>query len=109
MKALSSPAAATRGRVPELDGVRGLAILLVVVWHYVGFPLQAESGFLATVGARALRLTGSGVDLFFVLSGFLIGGILFDQRESPGYFKAFSSGASAASSPSTSPGWGSFT
>lgn len=89
MKALSSPAAATRGRVPELDGVRGLAILLVVVWHYVGFPLQAESGFLATVGARALRLTGSGVDLFFVLSGFLIGGILFDQRESPGYFKAF--------------------
>lgn len=69
--------------------MRGLAILLVLVWHYVGFPLQAESGQLAVLGARTLRLAWSGVDLFFVLSGFLIGGILLDHRESPGYFKAF--------------------
>jgi peptidoglycan/LPS O-acetylase OafA/YrhL len=79
----------TRGRIPELDGVRGLAILLVLVWHFVGSPLQNEDGTLAVPAARVLRLAWSGVDLFFVLSGFLIGGILLDHRESPGYFKAF--------------------
>lgn len=69
--------------------MRGLAILLVLVWHYVGSPLQGEAGTLAVLAARVLRLAWSGVDLFFVLSGFLIGGILLDHRESPGYFKAF--------------------
>ena len=69
--------------------MRGLAILLVLVWHFAGAPLQGEAGTLAVLGARVLRLAWSGVDLFFVLSGFLIGGILLDHRESPGYFKAF--------------------
>jgi peptidoglycan/LPS O-acetylase OafA/YrhL len=76
-------------RVPELDGVRGLAILLVIVWHYVAAPLQSEPGAVAETLARGLRLTWSGVNLFFVLSGFLIGGILLDRRESPRYFQAF--------------------
>lgn len=76
-------------RVPELDGLRGLAILLVLIWHYdlawLNFPLGPLAGPLGLI----LGLTWSGVDLFFVLSGFLIGGILLDNRDAPHYFKAF--------------------
>jgi peptidoglycan/LPS O-acetylase OafA/YrhL len=77
-------------RVPELDGIRGLAILLVIFWHYVSapgalMPNDTLGGILFRVGA----LTWSGVDLFFVLSGFLIGGILIDAKASPSYFKTF--------------------
>lgn len=76
-------------RIPELDGLRGLAIGLVLIWHYFGFPLDPEIGAAAPVLRQALSLAWSGVDLFFVLSGFLIGGILLDNREAPRYFQAF--------------------
>jgi peptidoglycan/LPS O-acetylase OafA/YrhL len=76
-------------RVPELDGIRGLAILLVVVCHYVQNPLLAVSGWWPKYIAKSLSLTWSGVDLFFVLSGFLICGILVDNRDSPTYFRTF--------------------
>lgn len=78
------------GRIPGLDGVRGLAILLVVLWHYVsehkthyGFHGQ-QSDFLVP-----LNLAWSGVDLFFVLSGFLIGGILYEAKGSNSYYRTF--------------------
>lgn len=76
-------------RVPELDGIRAVAILLVIVWHYIHLKTTAEPG---TAWARInilFRLSWSGVDLFFVLSGLLIGGILLSQRESPNYYSAF--------------------
>jgi peptidoglycan/LPS O-acetylase OafA/YrhL len=79
----------TSGRIPELDGIRGLAILLVVAWHYAGVPLLSLPNPLAQLAGRSLRLMWSGVDLFFVLSGFLIGGILLDRRMAPRYFQAF--------------------
>lgn len=80
-------------RIPELDGLRGIAILLVLIWHFFVTPSLAAGGpassgvtsFLLAMG----RLTWSGVDLFFVLSGFLIGGILLDARDSSNYFKVF--------------------
>jgi peptidoglycan/LPS O-acetylase OafA/YrhL len=77
-------------RIPELDGLRGCAILLVLLYHYIfgGFALDDKS-FLATSVHFIFSLGWSGVDLFFVLSGFLIGGILIDQRISENYFKTF--------------------
>jgi len=77
------------GRVPELDGIRGIAIGMVVLYHYFFLTLVRTPGstwsYILSVG----RLSWTGVDLFFVLSGFLIGGILIDARESSNYFKVF--------------------
>jgi peptidoglycan/LPS O-acetylase OafA/YrhL len=76
------------GRIPALDGLRGLAILLVLLWHSVfNFHFQHHP-----ILQRVLSLGSigwSGVDLFFVLSGFLIGGILLDAQESPRYYRTF--------------------
>lgn len=77
------------GRIPELDGLRGLAILLVVLWHYAAVPVATTTASPGIYVARLLRLSWSGVDLFFVLSGFLIGGILLDHRNAPRYFRVF--------------------
>jgi peptidoglycan/LPS O-acetylase OafA/YrhL len=77
-----------QSRVPELDGLRGIAILSVVCIHYIVVAPGARAP-IATVLQRSVALGWSGVDLFFVLSGFLIGGILLDARGSPNYFKVF--------------------
>src|ERR1700680_2156545 len=76
------------GRKPELDGVRGLAILLVMLSHFCVY-LPLVPGTLSSYFIRLNILSWSGVDLFFVLSGFLIGGILIDNRDSPRYFSTF--------------------
>lgn len=68
--------------IPELQGLRGIAVLAVVFYHshprLVGTPFYAAS------------LWGwAGVNLFFVLSGFLITSILLETREKPHYFRNF--------------------
>ena len=75
------------GQIPALDGLRGIAILLVLLWHGV-FSLPTNSRLLSNLFAVG-SLSWSGVDLFFVLSGFLIGGILLDAKQSTRYFKTF--------------------
>ena len=77
-------------RDPRLDGVRGIAILLVLVCHLTQYGGIGPNGPWADRTWKALTLPmGFGVDLFFVLSGFLITGILLDTRDGPGYFKTF--------------------
>lgn len=63
----------TQKHIPELDGLRGVAILLVLVGHATSYHLLAVSG----------------VSLFFVLSGFLITRILVDSASKPHYFRNF--------------------
>jgi peptidoglycan/LPS O-acetylase OafA/YrhL len=86
--ASEKPGAVSR-RIPELDGIRGLAILSVLIWHYFVVTANPAPGSFASYAKSILSLSWSGVDLFFVLSGFLIGGILLEQREAANYFKVF--------------------
>ena len=76
-------------RLPELDGLRGLAIFFVLVFHYISQEGDLPAGTIGSFLQRFVILGWTGVDLFFVLSGFLIGGILMDVRSSPSYFKTF--------------------
>jgi peptidoglycan/LPS O-acetylase OafA/YrhL len=62
--------------IPALDGLRGLAILMVICWHY--FPTL-----------RIFSIGYTGVDLFFVLSGYLITGRLLATQNEPHYFRKF--------------------
>lgn len=71
---------ADAGRDPVLDGLRGIAILLVLAFHFLRFDAQAVWSAWADA---ALRSGWIGVDLFFVLSGFLITGILIRSRAAP--------------------------
>ena len=72
----------------ELDGVRGIAIVAVTLYRFIneldpaGSPLLAFARAFLSVGER-------GVDLFFVLSGFLITGILLQTKSKSGYFRNF--------------------
>jgi peptidoglycan/LPS O-acetylase OafA/YrhL len=75
--------AAPLEHVPELDGVRGLAFLLVFCAHL--WPGSPGHPWLN----HAVRYGWIGVDLFFVLSGFLITSILWHDRRAPHYYQNF--------------------
>ena len=78
-----------RAYMPELDSARGIAILAVVFYHGIAGPLQVDSSALGRTLFALTRYGWSGVNLFFVLSGFLITGILLDSRQKPDYFRRF--------------------
>jgi peptidoglycan/LPS O-acetylase OafA/YrhL len=71
-----------RQKIPQLDAIRGVAILVVIMHN--------QSAFYPSLHLQHVFASGwMGVDLFFVLSGFLITGILLDSKQSEGYFKNF--------------------
>jgi peptidoglycan/LPS O-acetylase OafA/YrhL len=75
--------------IPALDGVRGLAILFVLAYHCQSFAGPAGVAAIDR-GWETLASWGwTGVNLFFVLSGFLITGILDDAKGAHGYFRTF--------------------
>jgi peptidoglycan/LPS O-acetylase OafA/YrhL len=78
-------------RIPELDGIRAIAIWMVLLLHVVtGY--DNPPGALAFMPRPIWLILGHGwlgVDLFFMLSGFLITGILLDSKDRPAYFKNF--------------------
>ncbi len=78
-------------RIPELDGVRGVALVMLIAFHYMYLPAFGKFPPGSALGQffNALDLSWSCILLFFVLSGFLIGGILMDHRESENFFSAF--------------------
>lgn len=71
-----------RQHVASLDGIRGLAILAVLFFHL--YPASERDAL-----SHLARAGWLGVDLFFVLSGFLITGILLDTRDDPRVFRNF--------------------
>src|SRR5437660_94975 len=73
-------------RIPILDGIRGLAILLVMIYH---MTIMEARGPFDGVFIKLTSVGWIGVDLFFVLSGFLITGILFDAKGATSYFGNF--------------------
>lgn len=80
--------------VPALDGIRGLAVLMVLFCHATGRPFgdhanEIFSGAFDRGMLSLARLSWSGVDLFFILSGFLITGILFDAKGKSHFFRNF--------------------
>jgi peptidoglycan/LPS O-acetylase OafA/YrhL len=84
MTLTASPASS--GRDAELDGLRGLAVGMVLAWHFIGIPAWSTEGWLPQAVFRVFLLGGAGVDLFFVLSGFLITRIVISRKQSDGRF-----------------------
>jgi peptidoglycan/LPS O-acetylase OafA/YrhL len=85
MGSIDSPL--SRPHVPALDGMRGLAILAIMVLHFGDLCGRATAAQRAWhVGISPLWM---GVDLFFVLSGFLITRILLAAKGKPRFFFNF--------------------
>jgi peptidoglycan/LPS O-acetylase OafA/YrhL len=78
-------------RVPELDGIRGMAIWMVLLFHIFYGWVAVDHNFSPIPRFVMLAVAHGwlGVDLFFVLSGFLITGVLLDSKEKPHYFRNF--------------------
>ena len=82
-------------RIKQLDGLRGLAVLFVVAFHYInnqisnGLVDQQSATTFQKILLKATYFGWVGVDLFFVLSGFLIGSILLRNKKSINLFKTF--------------------
>jgi len=77
------------GRIEALDGLRGIAVLSVMAFHFWAISGPHGHGAANRLVAKIFGGGWAGVDLFFVLSGFLITGILCDARGRARYFRTF--------------------
>jgi peptidoglycan/LPS O-acetylase OafA/YrhL len=77
------------GRLVQLDGLRGIAVLGVMAYHFTLFSEILTAGPLSGFWRVVTGAGWIGVDLFFVLSGFLITGILVESKAKPHYFRNF--------------------
>ncbi|MGO8795530.1 MAG: acyltransferase family protein [Candidatus Sulfotelmatobacter sp.] len=87
---LSEPPSLLRPKMPELDCVRGVAILMVLFYH--GFATRQDLTAFSGLPRLVVWLASpgwTGVNLFFALSGFLITGILLDSKPNPQYYRRF--------------------
>jgi len=75
-----------KGRLVQLDFLRGVAILLVLL-HHTPMP-GSDLGAIQPFVAPFIGLGWSGVDMFFILSGFLVGGLLFNEIAKTGSLNA---------------------
>ncbi len=89
MHAVAAPPRNSGSIIRTINGVRGLAILLVFCVHLVSIGYLSVLDAASHFYIKLLWLGWTGVDLFFVLSGFLITGILVDTQASPNYFRSF--------------------
>jgi len=76
-------------RIKELDGLRGIAIIMVFLYHCLPRSLFISNNAYTYFIYRLSNMGWSGVDLFFVLSGFLITSILLRSKDKPNYFVNF--------------------
>ena len=72
----------------NLDGVRGIAALMVVIFHFFRFDITKTLPHLS-IYQRLTEFGQHGVSLFFILSGFVITRILMNAKDKPHYFKNF--------------------
>lgn len=77
------------GHIPQLDGLRGIAILMVLIVHFFRKELFDAAPGIQMGLSRVAGAGGYGVELFFVLSGFLITGILLDNQHEKGALGRF--------------------
>jgi peptidoglycan/LPS O-acetylase OafA/YrhL len=78
-----------KAHIPQLDGLRGIAILLVLAQHTLGGSRRDSIQTVADLVAVPARCGWVGVDLFFVLSGFLITRILLQTRDAKNRYYVF--------------------
>jgi peptidoglycan/LPS O-acetylase OafA/YrhL len=87
MTSAAVPARFSERHLPALDGLRGIAVIIVTLVH--SNLLTPDAAGIDGVWFQVAAAGWTGVDLFFVLSGFLITGILYDAKGSPHYFRNF--------------------
>jgi len=85
---VSKSVAITEGRLLPLDGLRGLAVLMVI-FHNSAWIAGESQLFLLKLTSAIFATGWIGVQLFFVLSGFLITWILLDTKGKPQFFRSF--------------------